>query len=308
MREMIIGEGQTRRFTAKALELGVLPFYLDHPHQSSIHPHRHQFFELVLVLSGKATHRLENNQFQVSEGEVLLLGHHLPHAYEIGKDDFHIINICFDPSVLFPGTEGASLDYFENYKLLRPFFWETQTSVCLKPDELTFSRLVNLALDLMVRFREKDIFLQRESLKAGLLSLLWVLCAHYQKISPVTKPEEKFIEKALQLINQEDLENKISLTSLASKLGLNIYSFSRNFKKQIGKSLPAYLNQIRIAQAQTLLRESTLSVTDIALKCGFPNLSHFHHTFKEETHLTPKEYQTLITKNHTPPSIKNKTK
>lgn len=52
-------------------------------------------------------------------------------------------------------------------------------------------------------------------------------------------------------------------------------------------SLIDYINHYRIERARSLLEESRLSITDIALMCGFDNISYFNRVFKQHIHCTP---------------------
>jgi AraC-like DNA-binding protein len=64
-----------------------------------------------------------------------------------------------------------------------------------------------------------------------------------------------------------------------------------HFKQATGHSLNRYLTIYRINQAKRLLMDTPLSVTEIASAVGFGDLSHFFHTFKSETGLTPSSFR-----------------
>lgn len=52
-----------------------------------------------------------------------------------------------------------------------------------------------------------------------------------------------------------------------------------------------YMKQYRINKSIDLLLQSDLSIINIAMQCGFDNLSYYIRTFKELTGLTPKQYR-----------------
>ena len=62
-----------------------------------------------------------------------------------------------------------------------------------------------------------------------------------------------------------------------------------DFNKEIGISLPEYLNTLRIRDAIMLLKEGTMSITDIAFAVGFNTLRSFNRRFLEHTGKTPKQ-------------------
>ena len=65
----------------------------------------------------------------------------------------------------------------------------------------------------------------------------------------------------------------------------------RYFHQEMGKTPFAFLNEYRIKKAAILLDDSSLSVSDIAINCGFDNISYFIRKFKEYQGITPKKYR-----------------
>ena len=64
--------------------------------------------------------------------------------------------------------------------------------------------------------------------------------------------------------------------------------FCRYFHQEMGKTPFAFLNEYRIKKAAILLDGSSLSVSDIAINCGFDNISYFIRKFKEYQGVTLK--------------------
>jgi len=56
-------------------------------------------------------------------------------------------------------------------------------------------------------------------------------------------------------------------------------AFSRYFKSRTGKTLPEYVNELRIGRACRMLAETDAAVTDVAFDCGFRNLANFNRWF-----------------------------
>ena len=78
---------------------------------------------------------------------------------------------------------------------------------------------------------------------------------------------------------------------LAGLINRNEQYFCRFFKKVIGSTPMAYVNEYRIKQACRLLEETDLSVMDICLECGFNNLGNFLREFRRRTGTTPLQYR-----------------
>ena len=84
---------------------------------------------------------------------------------------------------------------------------------------------------------------------------------------------------------------KISLKDMAQEIGYTEHYISRKFKSELGLSLFDYINQQKIAMAQMLLRETSLSIAEISDRLGYASPSYFGSLFRKQTGVTPVEYQ-----------------
>jgi AraC-like DNA-binding protein/ligand-binding sensor protein len=90
---------------------------------------------------------------------------------------------------------------------------------------------------------------------------------------------------------QENYHRKISLKEVADMSGLSAPYFSAIFKEEMGENFSSYLNQLRVEAASRLLRETNLSLSEIAGACGFEDQSWFSKIFKSYTDLSPGKYR-----------------
>ena len=90
---------------------------------------------------------------------------------------------------------------------------------------------------------------------------------------------------------QANLEEKISLNTLAEITEISPYYFCRLFKKSTGITPYQYFIKCRIDRAKVLLKERKMSISDVAFEVGFSNQSHFTKHFKRLVGTTPKVYQ-----------------
>lgn len=82
---------------------------------------------------------------------------------------------------------------------------------------------------------------------------------------------------------------------LAAIAGLAERSFSRYFKMKVGRTLPGFINELRIGRARWLLEVSSLPIAEVARHCGFRNLSHFNSQFRRLVGTTPKCFRARLT-------------
>ena len=88
-----------------------------------------------------------------------------------------------------------------------------------------------------------------------------------------------------------NLSQDLSILDLATLTNMSKSHFSRSFKQSVGIAPYQYLMQQRVEQAKQLLEQRAVSLTDIALDCGFANQTHLTKVFRQLTGVTPKSYQ-----------------
>lgn len=87
------------------------------------------------------------------------------------------------------------------------------------------------------------------------------------------------------------LTGDLSLKRFAEELFLNTSYLSTLFKKEVGMTLTDYVNKNRIDYAKKLLKSTTLSIQDIAIQCGIPDIHYFTRLFRREMGMSPREWR-----------------
>jgi AraC-like DNA-binding protein len=105
---------------------------------------------------------------------------------------------------------------------------------------------------------------------------------------PKVGTERKAIRQACRYIEEHFAEG-ISLTELAEHVSLSPYYLLRVFRAQVGMPPYAYMESVRIRQAQRLI-EAGRPLADVAAEVGFSSQSHLTHRFKQIIGVTPGQY------------------
>ena len=90
---------------------------------------------------------------------------------------------------------------------------------------------------------------------------------------------------------EQHLTTSLPLEKIAEVACLSKYHFCRRFKKHLGITPIQFMLDLRIRHAATLLRDTGLSVTSVAARTGFSDLSGFHRHFKRVYRCTPTAYR-----------------
>lgn len=98
------------------------------------------------------------------------------------------------------------------------------------------------------------------------------------------------VEEVLEYIDSH-LGEELTREDFAAQFFLNGDYLARLFKKETGASIGAYLQMKRLQKAKELLRETNLSVSQIASEVGYYNFSYFAKIFRKAEGITPNEWR-----------------
>ncbi|UGX89255.1 GlxA family transcriptional regulator [Phyllobacterium meliloti] len=99
---------------------------------------------------------------------------------------------------------------------------------------------------------------------------------------------DPFVRKALLLL-QQSLDAPISVSQIATHLGISKRRLERHFKRVLGTSPQAAFIDMRLSLARQLIENTDKSFTTIAVECGFSDSSHFSRMFRRRFASTPRE-------------------
>ena len=93
---------------------------------------------------------------------------------------------------------------------------------------------------------------------------------------------------------QGHYEESIPIEALAEKFKISVRSLNRRFKAAAGITPLQYLQELRINQAKQLLKQSNLTIAEIAFAVGYQDTSHFGSLFRKYSGVAPMEYRALV--------------
>ena len=99
------------------------------------------------------------------------------------------------------------------------------------------------------------------------------------------------VQQAINYIHENYQRPEISLQEVAEAVNLSQSHLSSQFKARTGVNYVRYLTNVRLEQAEKLLRTTDLSVVQIAEAVGYPNVANFYRHFRRHTGLTPAAYR-----------------
>lgn len=275
-------------YQAKDVEVGGP---LDVPH------HWHELLEIIYLERGRFLYQKNMDVYEIDQPCFLLINSGSLHRlYAEGKYLEHAV--VFSPEMLSFVLSDLAED-----KIIRPFIsGQLHFPERIDADDSLFYAFVSEFLSIAHAFQIENLrhgeqynaahAFSQLTIKTSLLKMLGLL---YESgrfgMEDAAKEEMTEIMKRVLLYVEENYSISIRLDDLAGIAGLNAQYFCRQFKKFFGESPMKYLLNYRLRKAGRLLVDSDLSVTDVALACGFQNLGHFMTEFKKITGKTPTRYR-----------------
>lgn len=257
--------------------------------------HRHKYVQINYVYKGNGYHIVNNRKIEIRKGDIFIIPPYVPHVIESesGKE-LEIFEFEFSTGFILPETESA--DSYVDFAYLEPFI------VAEEKIKLRFNLDANLqqAVERILWEVQEEYAAQKPGYmliaKALLLKLLVITGRAFSSEIKGTETETilKKYRNAVQA-SIEYLENNytesLSLEELAASVNYSKSHFCYLFKAVTGKTYIEYLHQLRISQAEKLLRETKKTVTDISFEVGYHTITHFNKHFKLITGLTPSQYR-----------------
>jgi AraC family transcriptional regulator len=99
--------------------------------------------------------------------------------------------------------------------------------------------------------------------------------------------------KLLEYI-ETNLHRQLSLRELAGMVEMNVFHLLRMFKVSFGVPPHRYVLERRMRRAKELLRDSELSISEVAFRCGYAEQSSFARAFRRMTGTYPRSYRRSV--------------
>ena len=253
-------------------------------------PHWHEEYEFLVITKGTGTASLNTRTTHIAAGDILFINAGIVHSFRgEANDPLGFFALDFGRELLSSyGNDDIQQKYISrqaNGELIFRDHFRREDPIW----ESIHTPLEEIHTLCVQNMEENELLI-----KSDLLRIWHYLCrdAEATAFSLKKKDDEKvlLIKQILQYI-QENYAQNLTLSGLAERFHMSEGQFCRFFKSQIRMTAIEYLNYYRIGAACDRLKEGTAPVSDIALECGYNNISYFNRTFRRYMHCTPGEYR-----------------
>jgi len=266
--------------------------YEDNLEQIEIPWHWQNAFEIGIVMSGEAIIGVEAERFPLSKGHGYFINagtlntciHHPDHTGECS-----IRSIVFSPTLVGDPNDGL---FYDNYAA--PIITNNALKgFALNKDEAWQKETLRLAEQCWRSCLECD-----EAIESGVRDIvsqmIFLLSSHCDSetraVSPKDIRDSDRIRMMLDYIDHHYKED-INISVLSENAEISESETMRCFHNMLGTTPIQYLKNYRIRKAAELLRISEEKIVDIAIDCGFQDMSYFAKTFREAKGITPTDFR-----------------
>ena len=154
-----------------------------------------------------------------------------------------------------------------------------------RKEELEGSEILKGYLALMELCREKDELNDILMLCEVMRVVHGVLTDGSSDFKEINTDASEIYESIVYI--NENFSEDITAEQMAERVNMSYSYFARSFKAATGKTFKEYLNLTRINEAEQLLVNTDLSVSEVATRCGYNNISYFMSIYKKLKGKTP---------------------
>ena len=256
-----------------------------HTRYTDFPTHKHNYIEMMIVLSGGITHKVEGETISLKKGEILIMNKHVSHSIERSGENDIGVNIIISDG--FIGSVAAELSGTVFSSLIK----ENQKPdgdpiyLCFTVGERKYIHNVieNLLFELMAESPEIAVMSKTVSLLLHYLSI-----ENEELLLSGSQPADKDTTRRLKIISYvKNNYRTASLEELSEYLYLTVPYLSKITTELFGKSFKELVVEERMAHAYELFKSSYISVGDVIRSVGYENESYFHREFKRRYGKTP---------------------
>jgi len=267
------------------------PFFIQYGyHDADLKKHLHcDFSELVIVFGGTAMHTVNDEPYFIKKGDVFVLGDGVNHGYH-DTHQLQICNIMFQPEkILFQG-DVRKLPGFHALFVIEPYLAGKKDFQSHLSLQLQDCEQIHHLTDLMLR-EYQDTTPGKETLLTSYFMILATTLSRLYAL-PAKQQESSVLNIAKSVSYMEsNFTDSLTVEEIAAISSLSPRHFSRLFASSYHTTPGNYILSLRMQHAAGLLKNTELSISQVAFQSGFNDSNYFSRQFRKFFGTSPREYR-----------------
>lgn len=264
--------------------------YYDDLNENEVPWHWHEELEIGILLEGEACLCAGNEKYTLHPGEGFFINTGILHGiWDQTSSPCLLRSIVFHPRLV-----GGNMDsiFFQNY--VQPLLENSSSKSLILTPSIPWQKAALEAFSNTWQHCIEEPAGYEFKVRNELSEFIFLLQDHLTStVPPVSKKticDGKRIKEMLRFIH-DHISEPLTITQIANTVSISESECLRCFKSTIRTTPIQYVRQYRIQRACQLLKSTQIPITEIALMCGFQDLSYFTKTFKESKNVTPTQFR-----------------
>lgn len=251
--------------------------------------HGHEFLELTYVARGSAEHQLGAAVMKLHAGDYFLVDLGSLHSYH-GGQGLEVINCLFTPDYV-----DRALVHCPSLSTLLSTGMRQFGAPAVSPADRVFHDEDGHILALMEAMEQEYARRDAGYLEMIRCHLIEILVRTIRSVAAGSDTARRHpaVAAAVDALRGA-YARPFSLARLSKQLGYTPQYLSRLFHQEMGQSLSAYLQRLRVEASCQLLLSTRESVCAIAQAVGYTDLKHFTAVFRRHTGMTPRAFRSRM--------------
>ncbi|MBQ1992289.1 MAG: helix-turn-helix transcriptional regulator [Clostridia bacterium] len=255
----------------------------------SMYAHWHNEIEIQLFVKGTSTTTIDNTEVFIGEGDILFIPSQSIHFGQAETPEIEMHTVIFHAELLCPMNREESVQ-----KYLKPFINRTAiVPYVVRTTDEGYNEIKNCIMQIANLASEKPPLNQLKIMKSLYALFIKLYEYDYVKIkthSTVADKNYLAVRDAIAFI-EENYAQPLTVDDLAFNAGFSKSRFMTIFKEYTNTTCKKFINQCRLDASKEMLKETNETVLNIAIACGYNNISLFNREFKKAYNITPLEYR-----------------
>ena len=238
----------------------------------NLFPQTHEYYELNYLTRGRTKMNLDGLMISYEAHDFILIPPRMQHNLYSAKDESY---------------RNYTIRFTGNAEFLTSLIREDQ--VIMFHD---YDGSVNFLVSEILRLYNSNGMQDAEFYNAYLYIVLMHLCrGTILDVAAASAREEDPVEKAVRFINDNILQQPVTVSVVADVIGLSPAHFTRLFQNKIGIAPVKYIIEVKMNYAKKMLAQQDISIKEIARLLHYEDQLYFSRQFTKYIGMSPRKYR-----------------
>ncbi len=251
--------------------------------------HWHEEMEAIVLTQGSMVIAAGNRKYTLQEGEGFFINSGALHgAWSLDTTGCQFHSLVFHPRLVGGSNDSV---FFQNY--VQPLMKNTALEGAVLSPRISWQADAIEAIENAWQACAREPIGYEFQVRTNLSQLLCQMQSTFPESGAPNKKQLRAAERIKNMLRfiHENFARDLNTSDIAGSTGVSDSECLRCFHTIIGTTPIQYLRQYRIQRSAQMLMDTEWPISEIAIRCGFQDVSYFTKTFRELRGCAPSEYR-----------------